>query len=147
MTSLMKHIVVPVDGSEQAARAALFAARLASPHRAQITLLFVYDAPSAVNMGLAGLAGHEGLAEASRASADAAFGAALAVMADAVESEPTQSLVVGNPAVEIIGFIQRSDVDLVVMGSRGMSSMEGLVMGSVSERVLRGAPCPVTVVR
>ncbi|MBW2464414.1 MAG: universal stress protein [Deltaproteobacteria bacterium] len=143
----MKHIVVPVDGSEQAARAALFAAQLASPHGAQITLLFVYDAPAAVSKGLAGLAGAEGLAEASRASADAAFGAALAVMADVVESEPEQTLVVGSPAVEIITFTERSAVDLVVMGSRGMSSMEGLVMGSVSERVMRGARCPVTIVR
>lgn len=147
MNPSMKHIVVPVDGSEQAARAALFAARLAAPHGARITLLFVYDAPAAVSMGLAGLAGKEGLAEAARATADAAFGAALAVMADAVDAEPEQTLVVGSPAVEIITFTERSPVDLVVMGSRGMSSMEGLVMGSVSERVLRGARCPVTIVR
>jgi universal stress protein A len=38
-------------------------------------------------------------------------------------------------------------VDLVVMGSRGLSPMKELLIGSVSETVLRHAPCPVTVVR
>lgn len=143
----MKHIVVPVDGSEEAARAAEFAAHLASPHGAKITLLFVYDAPAAVSMGLAGLAGDDGFAEASRSSAEAAFGAALAAMGRETETEPAQEMVQGNPAVEIVSFARRCAADLVVMGSRGMSSIDGLIMGSVSERVLRGASCPVTVVR
>jgi nucleotide-binding universal stress UspA family protein len=58
-----------------------------------------------------------------------------------------REVVRGNPTVEIIAFAERNEVDLIVMGSRGLSPIDGVVMGSVSERVLRGAPCPVTIVR
>jgi nucleotide-binding universal stress UspA family protein len=143
----MKHILVPVDGSEGAGRAAAFAARLGAPHDAKLSLLFVYDAPAVVSMGLAGLAGDEAMAKAARESADKAFSAALEAIGDAAKVEPSREIAEGNPTVEILAYAENSNVDLIVMGSRGLSSIEGLVMGSVSERVLRAAPCPVTIVR
>jgi len=143
----MKHILVPIDGSDPAGRAAAFAARLGAPHEAKLTLLYVYDSPQIVNMGLAGLAGEEALEEAARSTAETAFGAVLAAMGDSVSVAPAQELARGNPTVEILGVAEQLGVDLIVMGSRGLSSIDGLVMGSVSERVLRGASCPVTIVR
>ena len=49
----MMHLLIPVDGSDDAGRAAAFAATLARKLNASISLLFVYDVPTASAMGLA----------------------------------------------------------------------------------------------
>ena len=47
----------------------------------------------------------------------------------------------------IVGLAEELGADLIVIGSRGLSGMKRLVMGSVSESVVRHAPCPVLVMR
>jgi len=56
-------------------------------------------------------------------------------------------IMVGQAAEQIIDKAERDHTNLVIVGQRGMSGFERLVLGSVSERVLRYAPCPVLVVR
>lgn len=56
-------------------------------------------------------------------------------------------VVFGDPAEEIVRAAERSDVDLVVMGSRGMGKLGSAILGSVAGSVLRHAPCPVLVVK
>ncbi len=53
----------------------------------------------------------------------------------------------GDPATEIVAIAKQLGVELIVMGSRGQSPMRELLLGSVSDKVLRHAKCPVTVVR
>lgn len=53
---------------------------------------------------------------------------------------------VGSPATEIVDAVESGDVDHVVIGSRGRSGVERLVLGSVAEVVVRHSPVPVTVV-
>jgi len=53
----------------------------------------------------------------------------------------------GNPAEEILNFAEGQDVDMVVIGSLGKSRIKRLVLGSVSEKVVRHAKVPVLVVR
>jgi nucleotide-binding universal stress UspA family protein len=53
----------------------------------------------------------------------------------------------GTPADEIVRDAERHASDLVVVGARGLGAFKRLVLGSVSESVLRHAPCPVLVVR
>ncbi|MDQ2052235.1 universal stress protein [Natronolimnohabitans sp. A-GB9] len=53
----------------------------------------------------------------------------------------------GPPAREIVAYADRNDIDHVVLGSRGRSSIDTVVVGSVAETVTRRAPTPVTVVR
>jgi nucleotide-binding universal stress UspA family protein len=57
------------------------------------------------------------------------------------------SVVVGHPAEQILRHAEQSHCDLIVVGRRGLSAFEKLLMGSVSERVLQHAPCPVLVTR
>ncbi len=54
---------------------------------------------------------------------------------------------VGNPADEILKLAGGPDVDLVVVGARGVGRLKRLLLGSVSERVLHHAPCSVLVVK
>ncbi len=53
----------------------------------------------------------------------------------------------GIPADEIVKAAEEDDADLIVIGSFGQSALEKLLLGSVAEKVIRHAPCPVLVVR
>ena len=53
----------------------------------------------------------------------------------------------GDPAGEIINAAEEHNADLIIMGSRGLGQVGGLILGSVSERVLHGAYGPVLIVR
>ncbi|HBI04250.1 MAG TPA: universal stress protein [Paenibacillaceae bacterium] len=53
----------------------------------------------------------------------------------------------GDPAVEIIDFIKDHDIQLVVMGSRGLGAFKEMMLGSVSHKVAQIAPCPVMIVK
>ncbi len=59
----------------------------------------------------------------------------------------TTQIAVGHPAEQIIHRAEAGGIDLVVLGRRGTSLFEKWILGSVSERVLRYAHCPVMVVR
>ena len=52
-----------------------------------------------------------------------------------------------NPAEEIVKYAKAHHIDLVVMGTHGRGAMAQLLMGSVAEKVVRTAPCPVLTVR
>lgn len=56
-------------------------------------------------------------------------------------------LVRGHPAEEIIGIARQEDMEMIVLGNLGKTGVEHMLMGSVSETVVRRAPCPVLVVR
>ena len=53
----------------------------------------------------------------------------------------------GNPYLEIVRLAEEESVDLIVMGTHGRSGLKHFFIGSVAEKVLRKAPCPVLVVR
>jgi len=55
--------------------------------------------------------------------------------------------VLGDPAEEIIGLARSRRADLIISATHGRSGLSHLVMGSVAEKIIRHAPCPVFVVR
>lgn len=56
-------------------------------------------------------------------------------------------VVAGPPFQQIIRYVQGHVVDLIVMGTQGLSGLDHLIMGSTAERVIRQAPCPVLSIR
>lgn len=140
----MKHILVPVDGSDGARHAARLASKLAVALGAQISLVHVYDAPTASLLGLAHLSRDEVKAAEARI-ARGSFDAARAEIAPTVDV--TEVPEIGDPAATIVQTAKARAADLVVMGSRGLSGAKGLLVGSVSDYVVHHAPCPVTIVR
>ena len=52
-----------------------------------------------------------------------------------------------SPALAIVDYAREVRVDLIIMGTHGRGAMAQLLMGSVAERVVRTAPCPVLTVR
>ena len=140
----MNRILVPVDGSKSSNDAARFAGQLARDTGAAVTLLHVYDLPSVAAMGLRHVAEPE-LSRIRDAMARGSFDQARAAMGEVPRID--EHLDMGHPAQEICSYANREKPDLVVMGSRGLSELKSLLLGSVSEYVVRHAGCPVTIVR
>jgi universal stress protein A len=59
----------------------------------------------------------------------------------------TLALQSGNPFVEILRYARDNAVDLIVMGTHGLGPIAHMLLGSVAEKVVRKAPCPVLTVR
>jgi len=143
-------MLVPTDGSPHAHRAVSFAARLARELRAAEIILvnvgqipvLALSAPVAAGyvVDFAPLedalesAGHKVLDEAMKAFAGMDVNVARVYRS-------------GEPSAEVIRTAGESRVDLIVVGARGLGQIGGLFLGSVSERILHAAHCPVLVVR
>ena len=53
----------------------------------------------------------------------------------------------GNPAEEIAAYARKNNVDMIIMGTRGLSAIKEVFLGSVSHKVLQLASCPVVLVK
>ena len=63
------------------------------------------------------------------------------------EFHPEFAVRPGAPAAEIVSYAVAQDIDLIVMGTHGRGFVGHMVMGSVAEKVVRTAPCPVLTIR
>jgi nucleotide-binding universal stress UspA family protein len=143
MISHFKLILVPVDGSASAGRAAAFAADFALSTSLPLRLLHVYSPTGNEIVGMAQLS-KERIQEISHQSGTAAFKKAREAMT-AKDIEIDEVVTWGEPRTEIVAAADSADA-LIVMGRRGRGKLQGLLLGSVSEAVLRIATNPVTLV-
>lgn len=65
---------------------------------------------------------------------------------DTSDLKVTQKILVGKTAEEIIKIAEEEKIDYILMGRRGFSPVERFFVGSVTQKVLASAPCPVIVV-
>ncbi|XOV82429.1 MAG: universal stress protein [bacterium] len=141
-----EEVMVPVDGSESAERAALFGARLAAALECTLTLAHVVALTSESVMAMAKMSkeeiqGHQQqIAKVPLEQAQAA----IAGLDIHVTAEPL--VLIGDPAEEILNYLSKHPKTLVVMGRRGQSGIRRLAMGGVSDKVIRYADGPVTLV-
>ena len=152
----MTHVLIATDGSEGALHAANFLYELANPAAVQqITVLAVVSpiesTPFFSEMSLAGggvltQETWDSLTQSLTTNAQEAT----AKTRDALTHlTPNVNVLVrtGSPAEEIVDAAKHVGADLIVMGSRGLSGVRSVLLGSVSDRVLHLAHCPVLVVR
>lgn len=66
---------------------------------------------------------------------------------DEADVEFEVETVFGDPAEEIVEFAEENDIEQILIGNHGRSSVSRVLLGSVAEKVVRRAPMPVTVVR
>jgi nucleotide-binding universal stress UspA family protein len=144
MISHYNLIIVPVDGSEGAARAAHFAADLARATDSPIQLLHVYSPTSNEIVGMAHLP-RDQVESISHEWAANAFAKAREAMGNVDDLTIEEKSVWGEPREEIVAAAEATDA-LIVMGRRGQGKMRQLILGSVSDAVIRTAHRPVTVV-
>lgn len=141
-----KKILVPVDFSSHSAEATSVAADLAKRFDASMTLVYVYD-PLAYSLpdGFVMMTQIETdrLLVAFRTQLAASERAALDAGAPRVDTKLLQ----GSVAGQIVEFASRGEFGLIVMGTHGRTGMQHLVMGSIAEKVVRLATCPVLTVK
>lgn len=137
-----KKILLPLDGSDNANLAGRHAISLAKAGNMEIVLLYCYgEIPTTI-----GGAARDEIIHQSEDEGKNLLAAAFQACRD--EGVACKQLVAaGAPGRTIVTVAQNEGCDLIVMGSRGLSDFTGMVMGSVSHRVLRHATMPVLIVR
>lgn len=141
----LKRILVPTDLSACSVPATVQARELAAKFGAAVHVLFVLNDSSPViaePMAVAGLPDIATMRESMKESLDhwvnQHFGES---------SQTVRAFRTGKDSTEIIAYADEEKIDLIVIGTHGSSGLEHALLGSVAERVIRRAPCPVLTVR
>jgi nucleotide-binding universal stress UspA family protein len=143
--STPQHLLVPTDFSPDAQRALDDAIALARVLHARVTLLHVISAVSWATGDLPGALSATVLEELEAVAQQSLEPALQRVRAARLDGE---ALVVhGSAFACIVAAARDQGIDLIVMGSHGRTGLRHVLLGSVAERVVRLAPCPVLVTR
>ena len=138
---MMKNILVPVDGSEGADRAIEKAVMLAKLCNAKVNFLYVANINQlAINAVLS-----DAILDSVTKAGNVILERAMEMVPEGVEKESFSDT--GSPAVVVLDFAESNNIDLIVMGSRGLGLLKGVFIGSVSQKVIEESKIPVMVIK
>ncbi len=149
----IRTVIVACDGSEGALAAARYASEIATGLSTKLILIHVFPRTALDLIGMHGpTAAMVGIdpfepdtfEKIGQESADQAFKLASEQLASGLKAERVR--LAGDPSTEIVKFAASADNPLIIMGHRGLGRISGALMGSVSQRVMHHAPCPVMVI-
>lgn len=144
----LQRILFPTDFSPLSEKAMAYARSFAESFRAELHVLHVVDeayqywmamGPSSLPIGPP----PEEMISASRIELEKYVKANLSELGSRVSSE----VILGRPFVEIVRYARDKNIDLIVLGTHGRGALSHVLLGSVAERVVRKAPCPVLTIR
>ena len=143
----LKHVLVPTDFSETSDSALRYGKALAGAFGATLHVVHIVEAPfgqpwavEAYGFSLATLQ--------DEWTKDAQSRLAASLSDDEKKTlHAVTTTVLGHPVMEILRYEKDNGIDLIVMGTHGRGPLGHVVLGSVAERVVRKAPCPVLTVR
>jgi len=138
---MFKNIVLAVDGSEYSHRALDYAKSLAERYAANLWLVHVFAHTS-------DLLGYEDFEKlfAKRKNAGQVILDKAKKMLGSTTFKVYEELLDGSEAEAILKAAEKYQADLIVMGTRGFGAVKGMLVGSVSRKVIHLAACPVMVV-
>jgi nucleotide-binding universal stress UspA family protein len=144
MTRKLQKVLCPIDFSVDSFTALDYAADFVRQNNGQLVLLHIVDNPLTELYGPHGANFY--------AEVDHAIEKAKEMLADAAQHHaagvPCEVVVQhGNPYEEILQLATSQQADLIVMSTHGRTGPQRLIIGSVAEKVVRTAPCPVFTVR
>ncbi len=140
----IKKILVPVDFSENSQKILRTAAEFAGKFRARLAVVFVvqsFDDYSGFFVPHMPIAQFE---EEMVASARERMKSFLAETLPGVEA--STAILSGDVVDEINRHAEQEDADLIIMGTHGYKGLEKILFGSVAERIVKTAPCPVLTI-
>ncbi len=138
-------ILVPVDFSAHSEAAVRYAVGLAKRFGSTLHLLHAYHLPVEVTTPDTIAVPRDFWASLREAASSKLGEVARKVTTEGVKVEIL--LTEGTPAPTITQAAEQLQVDLIVMGTRGLTGLKHVLLGSVAERVLRMAPCPVLTLK
>jgi nucleotide-binding universal stress UspA family protein len=139
---MFKRIIVALDGSEHGYRALEYARSLADCFGATLWLVHAFPRTS----DLLGYENYEKLVARRESAGQLILNEARRRLDET--SFAVQEELIEEPAAEaILAVAETQQADLIVMGTRGLSSLQGLLLGSISNKVIHHAACPVMLVR
>lgn len=140
-----KHILVPTDFSAYADRALAYAIELATALRARLTVLHVFHLSPLIVGEMPPVVFDDTLRDMETDAQQHTKMALHRVHQAGLQGDSV--IVEGIPFQTIIDIAKDKDIDLIVMGTHGRTGLTHVLMGSVAEKVVRLAPCPVLVTR
>ena len=140
---MFKTILLGVDGSVHALKAARLTGEIARTAPVEVVWVVTCTLPPPAYLGEPFLETGIGkeLHEAERI-----LGPAIQALGS-IPGEIKSEILGGTPADAILAAVESKDVDLIVMGTRGLGSLTGFLLGSQSQKVIAHAKCPVMVTR
>ena len=145
MANVFERIIVPVDGSEVAKRAAKKALALAQATDIKVVALHVMNVPDLPSSyAYPGAIGYQEMHDFIQKEGQLYLDE-IEQLGNQMGVTVSKKLLEGHPAEEIIK--EAKEGDLIVMGSKGRTGLDRLLMGSVAENVARHASCPVMIVK
>jgi nucleotide-binding universal stress UspA family protein len=148
--AMIRKILVAIDGSEHALRAARLAADLALRYDADLHLVQVVQAPPRLVLSKQ----LQEFAEVEKIDVPTSFdvtryllGPAESIAEAAGVRKVFRDVLTGDPAERLLEHTKDKGIDLIVLGRRGLGRVSGLLMGSVSLKVNSLAECPVLTVK
>jgi nucleotide-binding universal stress UspA family protein len=141
----IRSILVPIDFSPHSARALDDALDLAKKFGAKLHVLHAYHLPALVGMPDEIVIPPDFWMGVRDAAARKLEKTLQKVRSAGVACE--SHLLEGPPSQAIVQLAEKIGVDLIVMGTQGLTGLKHVLLGSVTERVLRTAPCPVLGVK
>jgi nucleotide-binding universal stress UspA family protein len=142
----IRRILFPTDFSEPAEYAWPYALTFAQEFGAEVHLLHVVAPPPRLTETYTVPFDPEGTVQALRAEASSSLDGQ-------VEAAKSRGLIfsrevrVGVDSREIIDYAAKHDIDLIVMATHGRTGLAHVLLGSVAEKVVRKAPCPVLTIK
>lgn len=146
---MINRILVPVDGSEGSKKALELACELGGKQGAALHVLHIAQPPPGKRVLVLGAAAVtvEADPEELKKAGEQVVSSAKEIAKDHGFDKVSASVVGGDPAAQIIDYAKSKKIDMIVMGTRGLSDLSGLLMGSVSHKVTHLAPCTCVTVR
>ncbi|MCM3357240.1 MULTISPECIES: universal stress protein [unclassified Psychrobacillus] len=139
---MYNHIVLAADGSENAVRAAKETIKIASLNKqCLVEIVYVADFEKARTEVL-----HAGSTEVLKLERRKKIQNVELLLKES-EISYKVNILHGIPGPEIVKFANDNHVDLLVIGSRGLNSLQEMVLGSVSHKVIKRVQCPALVVK
>jgi nucleotide-binding universal stress UspA family protein len=142
----VRTVLCPVDFSDASREALHFAADLARQYDAELHLLHVYQVPGYAFPEGVVVAGPE-VMSSFLDEIDRSLGRWRLEAEERGAASVECTSLPGSAAAEIIRYAKKHDVDLIVVGTHGRGGFAHVLLGSVAEKVVRKAACPVLTVR
>jgi len=142
---LFQRILIPIDGSQLSLEAAKQGVYIARKLESKVVFLYVIDVRMIQTSSLTGT--DPSILKTRLRNVAERYLNEAAKLAEEENVTFQNQIREGLPAEDILKEIEEEKIDLVIMGSKGMSGAHRVIIGSTAEEVVRWSPCPVLIVK